>query len=386
MAVLTARELAVIDKIKKLTQSVTNREEFVREALGFLKTVIPFNSAAFFDVNPNTLEFTSAHLDNLGRDFLPLYFQKFYKREDTALGFSEFLKNGYVSKRGSELIDFKHHIYLPLYKELLRKYDCHFFLASGFAVNGQCFGYLILWRGQTERDFSKKHPEMMRLMAPSIADVLKSHQPGTNPSERQTISGEQRLLEIISQRTPPGVLILDPQNHLLYKNEEAQSVLYLLSKSWAHSGPAGNGHPGTVPVEILTFCNKLRATLAKGHRGKTEQIPCLTSTISVGSEVYSLRALLLDNGREPDEPLPIMVLIENISPAKRFDLERARDRYQLTFKEQEVVQLLFQGFTNKEVAKELCIGTYTLKDHLKNIRQKMGVGTRTGILSKVIHG
>jgi DNA-binding NarL/FixJ family response regulator len=112
----------------------------------------------------------------------------------------------------------------------------------------------------------------------------------------------------------------------------------------------------------------------------------LTSTISFGSEAYSLRALLLDNGREPSEPSPIVVLIENISPTQRFDLEKARDRYQLTFKEKEVVQLLFEGYTNKEVAKELCIGTYTLKDHLKNIRQKMGVCTRTGILSKVIHG
>jgi DNA-binding NarL/FixJ family response regulator len=111
---------------------------------------------------------------------------------------------------------------------------------------------------------------------------------------------------------------------------------------------------------------------------------CVTSTVSFGSEVYSLRALLLDNDTGPNDSPPIMVLIESISPAQRFDLEKARDRYQLTFKEKEVVQLLFQGFTNKEVAKELCIGAYTLKDHLKNIRQKMGVYTRTGILSKVV--
>ena len=111
---------------------------------------------------------------------------------------------------------------------------------------------------------------------------------------------------------------------------------------------------------------------------------CLTSTVSFGSEVYSLRALGLDQGMEPNASSPIAVLIENISPEERFDLEKARDRYHLTFKEKEVVELLSRGFTNKEVAHELCIGTYTLKDHLKNIRQKMGVDSRTGILSKFI--
>src|SRR6266446_4489431 len=225
MAVLTARELAVIDKIKELTKSATSREEFVREALGFLKTVVPFNSAAFFDVNPSTLEFTGAHLDNLDSDFLSLYFQKFYKTEDAALGFSELLKNGYVSKRSSDLISLKPYLYSTLYQELLSKFDCHFFLASGFAVNGRCFGYLILWRTQTERNFLKKHPEIMQMVAPSIAHALKSRPPGVTPSENQTISEQQRLLEIINKRSPPGILILDHNNRVLYINEEAQSVL-----------------------------------------------------------------------------------------------------------------------------------------------------------------
>ena len=247
-----------------------------------------------------------------------------------------------------------------------------------------CFGYLILWRTQAERDFLEKHSEIMRIVAPCIAQGLKDRQSSKTTATNQAISDEERLMEIINQRSPPGVLILDHHNKVLYRNEEAQAILYLLSKIWAHSDHPGNGQSGTVPVEILKLCDKLRATSAANHIDKTEQIACLTSTVSFGSEAYSLRALLLDKDIESKESSPIVVLIENISPAQRFDLEKARDRYQLTFKEKEVVQLLFKGFTNKEVANELSIGTYTLKDHLKNIRQKMGVYTRTGILSKVI--
>jgi DNA-binding CsgD family transcriptional regulator len=384
MAIQTHRDLAVIDKIKILVKTAPSRDKFIREALGFLKTVIPFNSAVFFDVNPVSLEFTGAFLDNLDRDFLLLYFQKFYKREDGVLCLRKFLKNGQVSKRGSDLVALKPYTRSCFYTEFLCRFDCHFFLATSLTVHQECFGYLILWRTQAERNFFKKHPEIMRMVAPRIAQGLKDRLPSKTTVSNQAIPEEEKLIKIINKRSPPGVLILDQNNRVLYKNEQAQAVLYLLSKTWTRSDPPGNGHSGTIPAELLRLCDKLRATLEANSIVRIEQIPCLTSTVSFGSEVYSLRAQLLDNGTESDGLSPIAVLIENISPVQRFDLEKARDRYQLTFKEKEVVQLLFEGYTNKEVAKELCIGAYTLKDHLRNIRQKMRVYTRTGILSKVV--
>jgi DNA-binding CsgD family transcriptional regulator len=385
MAVFTARELAVIDKIKKVAKTASSRDKLKQETLGLLKAVIPFNSAVFFDVNPATLEFTGAFLDNLDRDFLLLYFQKFYKRGDAAICLREFLKNEYVSDRSCELVGLKPYTASQFYKELLSRYHCHYFLATSFSVNQECLGYLILWRTQTERNFLEKHPEIMRTIAPTISQGLKNRKPDNPPAPAdQPISEERRLLEIVNRRSPPGVLILDRHKNILYKNEEAQTILYLLSKSWMHPEQSENGHPGMLPTEILKLSDKLWETSSVHSTDETEQIPCVTSTVSFGSEIYSLRALLLDTSTEFKNRSPIIVLIENISPAQRLDLEKARDRYHLTFKEKEVVELLFQGFTNKEVAKELCIGAYTLKDHLRNIRQKMGVFTRTGILSKII--
>jgi DNA-binding CsgD family transcriptional regulator len=383
MQALTGKELSITEKITSLAKTAPSRDKLIRETLGFLKILVPFDSAVLFDVNPSSLEFTGAFLDNIDRDFLSLYFQKFHKKEDSVLCLREFLKNGHVSKRGSDLVALKPYMRSCFYTEFLSKFDCHFFLSTSLTVNGECFGYLILWRTQTERNFLKRHPEIMRVVASSIAQGLKNRQPAKTTVSSQPVPEEEKLIEIINRRSPPGVLILDHNNRLLYKNEQAQTTLYLLSKKWTQPEASGNGHPETVPAEILKLCDKLRAPSSTKYINKAKQIPSLTSTASFGSEVYSLRALLLDKDVASKES-PIVVLIENISPTQRFDLEKARDRYQLTFKEKEVVQLLFQGFTNKEVAKELCIGAYTLKDHLKNIRQKMGVYTRTGILSKVV--
>ncbi len=385
MEALTDRELSVIDRIAKLVKTAPSRDKLIRETLRLMKTVIPFSSAVFFDVNPALLEFTGAFLDNLNKDFLSLFFQKFHKREDAVLCLREFLKSGHVSMRGSDLVALKPHMCSCFYTEFLSKFDCHFFLATCFTVNQECLGYLIMWRAQADRDFLKKHPEIMRIVAPHIAQGLKDRQPSKKTVANQAISSEEeRLIEIINKRSPPGVLVFDQNNRLLYKNEQAETVLYLLSKNWAQLDPSRNGQHGTIPAKVLKLCDELRVTSAAKNPDKTEEIAYLTSTLTFGSEVYSLRALLLDKDIESNDLSPIIVLIEDISPADRFDLEKARDRYQLTFKEKEVVQLLFQGFTNKELAKELCIGTYTLKDHLRKIRQKMGVYTRTGIISKVL--
>jgi DNA-binding CsgD family transcriptional regulator len=382
MQALTGKEHSITDKITRLAKTAPSRDRLIRETLGLLKTLVPFDSAVLFEVNPASLEFTGAFLDNLDRDFLSLYFQKFHKKEDAVLCLREFLKNGHVSKRGSDLVALKPYMRSCFYTEFLSRFDCHFFLSTSLAVNRECFGYLILWRTQAERNFLKRHPELMQVVASSIAQGLKDRQAVKTTVSNQPAPEEEKLIEIINKRSPPGVLILDHNNRLIYKNDQAQTILYLLSKTWTRSDAVENGHSETVPAEILKLCDKLRAPSSAQY--KAEQIPFLTSTASFGSEVYSLRALPLDKDAKSKDSSPIVVLIEDISPSQRFNLEKARDRYQLTFKEKEVVQLLFQGFTNKEVAKELSIGAYTLKDHLKNIRQKMGVYTRTGILSKVV--
>lgn len=70
------------------------------------------------------------------------------------------------------------------------------------------------------------------------------------------------------------------------------------------------------------------------------------------------------------------------SPLER--LERRLHSYPLTRREREIVRLLSQGRSNKEIAERCFISELTVKDHLKHVYGKIGVATRTAAIAELL--
>jgi two-component system, NarL family, response regulator DesR len=62
--------------------------------------------------------------------------------------------------------------------------------------------------------------------------------------------------------------------------------------------------------------------------------------------------------------------------ARRFGLE-APAGWQLTAREREVLDLLVEGLTNREIASRLFLAEVTVKVHVRHILRKLGVRSRT---------
>ena len=82
------------------------------------------------------------------------------------------------------------------------------------------------------------------------------------------------------------------------------------------------------------------------------------------------------------QPLPVFTL-EELGRRQQLSTDQAKERFQLTNREQSVVENLAKGWTNKEIANALKITEQTVKEHIKHIMRKTNSTTRTGVLVQV---
>ena len=148
-------------------------------------------------------------------------------------------------------------------------------------------------------------------------------------------------------------------------------------------------------IHILTFpassekIPHLEAWLAKRIRPDSEDrrssaSHSLVKQFKSARRTYHCRSFPLylnGNGEMPNYPAFVLLLERSTNGAG--ELAEICMRFRLTPREQETVELLFEGLTSKEIANRMKISANTVKAFLRMVMVKMGVSTRSGILGKI---
>jgi DNA-binding NarL/FixJ family response regulator len=79
------------------------------------------------------------------------------------------------------------------------------------------------------------------------------------------------------------------------------------------------------------------------------------------------------------------VAADEVPSAPQASAPRERERSPLSQREREIVALVAQGFKNKEMAEKMFISEQTVKNHLHNIFDKLGVSDRLELALYAIH-
>ncbi|MGI8743812.1 MAG: LuxR C-terminal-related transcriptional regulator [Bryobacteraceae bacterium] len=157
------------------------------------------------------------------------------------------------------------------------------------------------------------------------------------------------LATALMRRKSPEIMIVD-------KGLGMHSVL-----DWLHDMKLMDATPAIVIWGVsMTEAEALRF-LQSGARGIIRKTADLTSLLSCLRTVATGRSWMEDS-----------VFRDSIR-AERYP------RSELTAREQQVLELVEQGFKNKEIALELGIRPGTVKIHLKHIFEKTGVRGRYGL-------
>jgi len=191
-------------------------------------------------------------------------------------------------------------------------------------------------------------------------------------------SSEIPIEYISDQRSGPGILVLTATFQLLYMDRRAQELCGQINQ-----GQNGKVDNGVLPKAVVELGAEILQILQVRTGAKDWEQFQVRRTTGDPKRPVILRGFGLPD-RGGIQKSRIFIMMEGIGRWQETGLKQAMELFNLTDREQAVVQTLSRGWTNKEIATELRITEQTVKEHIKHIMQKTRTSTRTGILAQVL--
>jgi DNA-binding CsgD family transcriptional regulator len=195
--------------------------------------------------------------------------------------------------------------------------------------------------------------------------------------EKQTHAMMSDLHSVVASRRSPGIVILNGLGEIVHVNDTAWEMLSLIRQ---HTPVSKNG---LVPEVMMSLCHELDSKVSGRHSISSHARLETTHFMTTVDGGMLLRALALEGAKDlPAEGRRFLIMLEQVVEREPVNVAR-QEQFGLTPREQEVIQALTQGFTNKEIGNALGITEPTVKAHIKHIMEKMKCSTRTAIVSRL---
>lgn len=230
-------------------------------------------------------------------------------------------------------------------------------LESALAVNEHTIAVLYFTRNPADLDFSAEDLQLAEALSAHMRIAIRNL---IEHTERQ----EERVL-FTSAFDTLGIPIwlADRAGRILSSNKPAQEALA--------------GSDGAAQRLELTRC--MRANISELN--SLRRGSALTMLRRSGGHGDDLKQPLLSVTVPDTDGLVLSILQRDTSQAEH---NLSKVTANLPPRAAQVLHLLLQGMSNKEIARELFITNNTVKYHLKCIYEQLGVTSRSQLLSKVI--
>jgi DNA-binding CsgD family transcriptional regulator len=210
-----------------------------------------------------------------------------------------------------------------------------------------CWGGVAFYRARGRPAFEPEHADLLRAASPYLAE------------------GARRALVLggpaVPGRCEAGVILLDAHNRVESMNEPARALLGQLL------------FVGTDAPELLhSLANRTRLAVADANAG----VARVRAPTASGAWLTLHGSIL-----QGDADGRIAIVVESTSDADLMAL--AIDAYGLTERERQVAVLVARHHSTPQIARELFLSHWTVKDYLKTIFDKLGVSNQADLVAAI---
>ena len=352
----------VFAEVKRLCLMGLDPTTLRQRVLERMRRAVPYEGYVAFTMDPSSGLITHALIEEMGDESGLRIFLEHVLFEDDVLEFNWMVRNRLPAGLLSEATGGKPE-HAPRYRELLGPAGFGYELRGALTTGAtELWGGLCLAREKGRPDFAAREVAFMRRVAPHLGVGLRA------ATFQQGLHEDQE-----SDADAAGVLVLDQGGAVVQHNASAERRLRELGdlgERWRE----GEG----LPSPIWTVLGALKRSL------KPQTDRDLNSNPHLRVRGRSGRWLTLQASRtEPTHTRPAesVVIIAPAGPKEVLRLTAIG--YGLSPREQEVVDLVVRGASTRQISQALYISEYTVKDHLSNIFEKVGVRGRRDLVKRL---
>jgi DNA-binding CsgD family transcriptional regulator len=168
---------------------------------------------------------------------------------------------------------------------------------------------------------------------------------------------------------PPGFVLLDTDLNPLFVNDEAVGIL-----TYPRTFGGTRSSDEFLVQRIQSIFSEVRSVSGSSFIVR----------IKSGKRLYLCSFFAMSRSSQGHHQTATALLLER--NAGSANLLQMSDEFHFTQREREVVELLAQGMTSKEIASRMKISPNTVKAFLRLAMIKAGVTTRSGIIGRILRG
>lgn len=330
-----------------------NKGNFCQTLLDQLKDFYGYNYMTLFLVDNNGGLYNPV-ARNISKYYLDLYLQYYYKVDMFhTMNIPKQLYSNQKVVSVTDIMSYDQFCNTEYYNDFFKKMNLHYEIAVPLIYDERTLGVLGVYKTKEEGNFEQKDYLFFNNINKYIAINFNTS------LYIEDLQDNQLLYKNCAYNASLGILVLGQNLSLLYYNEEAKHIC----------------------MDIM-HCNSVQNSVSLFTSFIYEKIINQTFNNIIIHDICQIKIVpqIIPKSNGTIETIYIIYLRNNEKPIDKI-IDKMVNIYSFSKREKEIIEQMYDGLSNEEIAKKFYISINTIKKHIENIYKKMGINKRSSLIN-----